>query len=217
MQAKGILNYRVIIFDCDGVILDSNHLKSEAMGEAVASYGPDLTAQFVRYHKEHGGISRYEKFDYFLKVMAKSYSEAEYKKLLEKLSSLVRVKLIDVPQTNGAFEFIKHAYQNSDLYIVSGGDQSELREVFRKRNMTKYFRGIFGSPTSKTDHCKNILEYLPLGERALMIGDSRLDYIAAKSCGFDFVFISGYTEMEHWRTFCAENSLKHYPDLQTLL
>ena len=185
------------------------------MGEAVADYGPDLASQFVHYHKEHGGISRYEKFDHFLKVMAKSYSEVEYRKLLEKFSSLVKLKLIGVPLTNGAFEFIKHVYQKSDLYIVSGGDQNELCDVFHKRKMAKYFRQIFGSPTSKTDHCKNILEYLPPGARALMIGDSRLDYVAAKSCGFDFVFISGYTDMENWQTFCTENSLKHYPDLQT--
>ena len=213
---RTILKYPVIIFDCDGVILDSNHLKSDAMGEAVAHYGPELVARFVSYHKENGGISRYEKFDYFLKKMVKKYTEEEYKNLLSKLSGLVKAKLVDVPPTKGAFEFIERACQKSDLYIVSGGDQSELREVFGRRDMAKYFKDIFGSPTSKIDHCKNILRSLRHDESALLIGDSRLDYLAAKSCGFDFVFISGYTDMEHWHTFCSENSLKHFPDLHTL-
>ena len=211
------MKYPIIIFDCDGVILDSNQLKSDAMGEAVAHYGPKLVARFIHYHKKNGGVSRYEKFDHFLKKMAKSYSEEEYKNLLRRLSSLVKAKLVDVPMTRGALEFIKHAHHNSNLYVVSGGDQNELREVFSKRDITKYFKGIFGSPTTKVDHCKKILESLRNHERALLIGDSRLDYVAAKSCGFDFVFISGYTDMEHWQTFCSENSLEHFPDLQTLL
>ena len=210
------MKYPIIIFDCDGVILDSNQLKSDAMGEAVSHYEPDLVARFVRYHKENGGISRYEKFDHFLRKMAKSYSEEEYKRLLRRLSGLVKAKLLDVPMTKGALEFIQYAQDISDLYVVSGGDQTELREVFGKRDLTKYFKDIFGSPTSKVDHCKKILKRLRSDERALLIGDSRLDYLAAKSCGIDFVFISGYTDMEHWHAFCSENSLDHFPDLHTL-
>ena len=210
------MNYSVIIFDCDGVILDSNKLKSEAMEEAVGDYDRDLVSQFIRYHKEHGGISRYEKFDYFLRKMAKNYSEKEYKRLLDRLSDFVRAKLIEVPLTNGAFEFMHDAHQSTDLYIVSGADQNELREVFSKRDLAKFFRGIYGSPTTKVDNCKKIKSNLRVSDSVLMIGDSRQDYIAANSCGFDFVFISGYTDMEHWQEFCNENSLQHFPDLYAL-
>ena len=186
------------------------------MGEAVADYPPDLAAHFVHYHKENGGISRYEKFDFFLRNMAKNYTEKEYKRLLNKLSKLVRAKLIDVPLTNGALDFINHVYQRSDLYIVSGGDQDELRDVFKERDMAKYFCEIFGSPAKKVDLCKTIKNNLQSDKKVLFIGDSRLDYIAADASGFDFVFLSGYTEMENWKAFCAENSVSHYPDLQTL-
>jgi phosphoglycolate phosphatase-like HAD superfamily hydrolase len=185
------------------------------MGEAVSEYDPDLAARFVQYHKDNGGISRYEKFDHFLRKIVNNYSEEEYKRLLERLSNLVRDKLVTVPLTNGAFNFINHVYQQSHLYIVSGGDQVELRDVFRQRDMDKYFHGIFGSPTSKVDHCKNIVSNFHSAKKGLLIGDSHLDYIAAKSCGFDFVFISGYTDMDDWLAFCTENGLRHHPDLKS--
>ena len=210
------MKYPIVIFDCDGVILNSNHLKSEAMREAVADYPPDLVAQFVHYHKKNGGISRYEKFDYFLRNMANRYTKKEYNRLLNRLSTLVRTKLIDVPLTNGALDFIRLVHQQSDLYIVSGGDQDELRDVFKERDLAKYFHEIFGSPAKKVDLCMTIKNNLQFDKKALLIGDSQLDCIAADACGFDFVFISGYTEMENWQAFCAENSVSHYPDLQTL-
>ena len=60
-----IAKYDFYIFDCDGVILDSNNLKSRAYAEALTAEPLELVLEFVEYHKENGGISRYEKFKYY--------------------------------------------------------------------------------------------------------------------------------------------------------
>ena len=67
-----ILNYDYLIFDCDGVILDSNRLKSQAFSDALPDESLEQVKTFVEYHKEHGGISRYEKFRYYFREMKKS-------------------------------------------------------------------------------------------------------------------------------------------------
>jgi phosphoglycolate phosphatase-like HAD superfamily hydrolase len=182
----------------------------------VEDYGVDLTSRFVEYHRENGGISRYQKFDHFLRNMADSYTDAEYQRLLSKFSSVVRSKLLAVDLTAGAVEFIRRKHSESILYIVSGGDQSELREVFTKRGLSHYFQKILGSPTDKSDHCNRIRNNLGADSRALFIGDSRLDHQAAQNCDFDFIFLSGYTDMDDWRDYCAANRLNHYTDLTTL-
>ena len=64
-----IAKYDFFIFDCDGVILNSNNLKSKTFAEALAGEPPDLVAEFVEYHKNNGGISRYKKFWYYYKTM----------------------------------------------------------------------------------------------------------------------------------------------------
>ena len=39
---KRISQYKYLIFDCDGVILNSNNIKTEAFGEVVAYFGDKL-------------------------------------------------------------------------------------------------------------------------------------------------------------------------------
>lgn len=206
-------NYPVTIFDCDGVILDSNQLKSDAMAESVKEYGSELGERFVAYHRQNGGISRYKKFDYFLRNLVGSYSEAEYRQLLSTFSTLVKKKLVDVPLTTGALEFIETCYRQSDVYIVSGSDQEELREVFTQRNLAKYFVDIFGSPTGKHTHCTHILSRYSSNTPAVFFGDGRQDHLAARDNEIEFIFISNYTDMDDWREYCSEHEIRHFTDL----
>ena len=216
-EVSGVFDYPIIVLDCDGVILDSNQLKSDAMGEAVSDYGEDLTRRFVRYHREHGGISRYAKFETFLRDMAKDWSADRYDYLLDRLSKLVREKLLSVPYTAGAEAFLARAARGSRLYIVSGGDQQELVWAFGQRGSAHYFDAILGSPTAKQAHCDSIRQTLDPGTRVLFIGDSRLDHEAARASDFDFLFLSGYTEFEGWRAYCADNGLAHVSDFLQLM
>ena len=64
-----IKQYKSIVFDCDGVVLDSNVVKTEAYFRTAKNLGAsDRDAQaLVDYHVRLGGISRYHKFDYYLR------------------------------------------------------------------------------------------------------------------------------------------------------
>ena len=62
-----INRFRTIIFDCDGVILDSNKVKSSAFYEVALVYGEEAANALVKYNSENGGISRFKKFEHFLK------------------------------------------------------------------------------------------------------------------------------------------------------
>jgi beta-phosphoglucomutase-like phosphatase (HAD superfamily) len=50
-----------IIFDFDGVILESVTVKTEAFRELFSSE-PDCPDEIVEFHKRNGGMSRYDKF-----------------------------------------------------------------------------------------------------------------------------------------------------------
>ena len=56
---------KAIIFDFDGVILDSVDVKTKAFKQMYSIYGDDVMRKVVDYHLLNGGISRYEKFKYF--------------------------------------------------------------------------------------------------------------------------------------------------------
>ena len=63
-----IQEYDFFIFDCDGVILNSNSIKNFAFRLTLKNENKDLVDSFIKYHKENGGISRYEKFQHFFKI-----------------------------------------------------------------------------------------------------------------------------------------------------
>ena len=71
--------YQTIIFDCDGVILNSNFQKIEAYRNTAIRYGAseNQADQLAKHNIKLNGISRYVKFKYFLKeIMGEEILEA---------------------------------------------------------------------------------------------------------------------------------------------
>ena len=56
---------KAIIFDYDGVIAESNKVKSNAYEKMYVKYGTKIAAKVMNHHKKNGGISRFKKFKLF--------------------------------------------------------------------------------------------------------------------------------------------------------
>lgn len=189
-----IFNYDVYIFDCDGVILDSNNLKLDAMSEALRFYKiPDNQVnQSIEYFRNNFGLSRYKHVRYFIdnifsrKVSSDELYESILKKYAENCVSLYHIAKIN----DGFIEFIKSISSDKHCYIASGSDQDELRGVFSFRNLDEYFSGIYGSPKAKCENVKDILNK-HVGCKTLMFGDALSDLKAAKTNNIEFIFVSG--------------------------
>ena len=192
-------NYDVYIFDCDGVILDSNKLKSAAFRDALAGEPIDKVDDLVEFHKTNGGISRYEKFKYFYEVIHPSIDkEDKCKKAILRFGEIVSERLQVVDYIPGVEDFLKYSKSLSkELYVNSGGDEKELRNLFSERNISKYFNEIYGSPHTKEKNVERILKFYKKNTRYLFFGDSKSDYLAAKSFDIDFVYISGVSEWQN--------------------
>ena len=61
-----LAGYKYIVFDCDGVILDSNQIKTDAFTYALSSYKKSEINKLISYHKKWWSF-RYRKFNYFFK------------------------------------------------------------------------------------------------------------------------------------------------------
>ncbi len=203
--------YKTIIFDCDGVILNSNKLKTDAFYEVGLNYGEGPAKELVSYHKLNGGISRYHKFDYFIDTIIPKYNyekkDINKELLLNKYAELVKIKLIEC-QVCPKLEDFKRKTINSKWLIVSGGDENELREIFSIRKIADIFNGgIFGSPSSKKKILKRELSSKNIRRPALLIGDSKYDYFAAKDQNIEFIFLSCWTELNNWKKFVKDEGI----------
>ena len=211
--------YKTLVFDCDGVVLNSNQLKIQAYYDVAIKFGANKTqAQaLVDYHVKLGGISRYPKFEYFLReIMQQKVSEHPMQALLDSFTAEVKRLLTDCEIARDLMR-VREANPNAKWMIISGGDQAELRDIFQQRGIDKLFdAGIFGSPDNKDIILARELDAGNIVEPALFIGDSRYDHQASTNAGLDFVFLSAWTDVEDWQDYCANHQITVFNHLGDL-
>jgi phosphoglycolate phosphatase-like HAD superfamily hydrolase len=197
--------FKTWVFDCDGVILDSNHLKTDAFYEVALPYGKENAEKFIQYHKNNGGISRYEKFFYFFQsILQKSDFTNEMNAALAQYAKIIREKLSASSETDGVRDCLNNLSENAIAIIVSGGNQDEIREIFHLKGLDFSFSGIFGSPIDKKTIIHSLLTSKYIVPPVIFIGDSRYDYEVAKFYNFSFVFMSQYSEFKDWEEFFSD-------------
>tara|TARA_B100001093_G_C26849959_1_gene1024647 strand:+ start:3509 stop:4174 length:666 start_codon:yes stop_codon:yes gene_type:complete len=190
-----INGYDNFIFDCDGVILDSNSVKSEIFYETLSDENESYRKQFIEYHHLNTGISRYRKFDYYFSHIKK---QNDYKKeldfLLKRFSSLLYEKFLKCSLTKGVEDLLQYLNQSDkNVVLVSASDEIELISIFKQRSLDKYFNTILGSPKDKIMNIKSLVSIENNIDKSIFFGDSKSDYDAAKYFKIDFVFISRYS------------------------
>lgn len=207
MEVK-IKRYKTLVFDCDGVILNSNQLKTDAFYQVALPFGEQAATEFVHYHTENGGISRYEKFAYFLEHIAPPINNnPSLETLLSQYAQYVTEGLLSCEVAAGLKE-LRALTPNSRWLIVSGGDQNELRDIFAQRGLLDLFDGgIFGSPDTKDVILARELASSNIQKPALFLGDSKYDYQAAIKANLDFVFLSDWTEVKRWEEWVEEKDI----------
>ena len=181
--------YKVLLWDFDGVIMDSNPVRTLGFEEVLKQYPTEQVKQLIAFHKQNGGLPRYDKFRYFFeKIRGEQVSNEEINRLSAQFSDIMMSLLLNeallIPDS---LAFIKANYQKFAMHVVSGSDQTELRKICAHFRLDQYFISIVGSPVLKPKLVKQLLQqysYTP-GEAAF-IGDSINDYDAAAENAIDF-------------------------------
>lgn len=184
---------RAFVFDCDGVLLDSNAMKCEAFVEALARYPSDVVAAFSVHQRKSFGRSRYRLFeDFFQDFLDRPAEDGEMETLLDSFAAACRRGYEAAPMADGSHDFLSEAAREAALFVVSGSDQDELNEVFHLRGLDVYFAEILGSPTTKTDHLADLQARYPTHAFEVFFGDAEADFAAAENVGMRFHYISRY-------------------------
>lgn len=180
---------KAIVFDFDGVILESAKIKTEAFADVVKDYPKQQVEAFVAYHMTHMGISRHVKFKYFIEeILKQDYSEEVEKRLADRFFDIVFSRVMECPFVPGAKEFLERNHTKYDMYIASGTPEEELRKVVEGRNLYPYFKHIYGTPMKKEEIVKAICrEYQHSREEMIFVGDASTDLRAAEHTGLPFI------------------------------
>jgi len=85
-----------ILFDFDGVILDSMPIREYGFRKIFEQYSDEFINKLLEYHNKNGGLSRYIKIRYFYeKLLNQNISDEKVNMKAEEFSIIMKKELIN--------------------------------------------------------------------------------------------------------------------------
>jgi phosphoglycolate phosphatase-like HAD superfamily hydrolase len=210
---------RSILFDCDGVILNSNRVKKDAYFKVAAShYGYSLANLLLEYLAINTGNTREFIFNHFINnIVPSGVLGPSVNQLVSEVATEIHQGLMDCEIDSSIYE-LREKTPNSKWFVVSGGVQNELLEIFEKRSLIEMFDGgIYGGPMTKDEILKSLFKKNLLELPSLYIGDSQFDFEVSEKFNLDFIFVTNWTEFKDWKNYCYSNKISFISSLSDLV
>lgn len=179
---------RVLILDFDGVVIESNAVKTLAFQQVFARF-PDHADAMMEFHHTHVSASRFEKFDHLLGLAGRRGDGGLRDELAADFSARVLQVMTAVPLVRGAESFLRSITPRVPTYLASVTPEAELAVILERLGLRRWFRGVYGCPPwTKADAILDVLEREAVKpDEALLIGDSAGDQRAAGMTGVNFL------------------------------
>jgi phosphoglycolate phosphatase-like HAD superfamily hydrolase len=190
---------RVVVFDFDGTLVDSNRVKEVCLHRTVAGLcGGEAALAAAR----KAGGDRYQIFeDVARKLSTTSDTEAiasHARVLVNTYSRCCAMGIIAAVERRGA----RHALADLSrrglrIWVLSATPHRYLTELLRRRGLLRWLRGSYGSSVSKEQGLRKIMTT----ERAnrnnvLFVGDGPDDQRAARAVGVKFAAVIAEARVE---------------------
>jgi phosphoglycolate phosphatase-like HAD superfamily hydrolase len=174
-----------LVFDCDGIILESTDIKSRAFFALAEPFGPEAQHRFRKYHEEHAGVSRFNKFAWLYEtVVGREISAVESEELGRRFTQLCREEVLAAPFVPGFQALLDRWHGRVPLFVASGTPHQELAEILEARGVAGKFHGVYGTPPAKAALLRRLIADHSLDPAStVMIGDGETDYEAARQAG----------------------------------
>ncbi len=209
--------YKNIIFDFDGVLADSNPVRINGFKELFKEFPQEQVDALVAFSTVNGGLSRYVKIKHFFNsIRHEDVQQQDIDRYAQKYSVIVKADVIAAEAIDGSVEFLKSFAGQYTYSIVSGSDQTELRDVCQQRGIRLFFKEILGSPVSKEQNLDDLIRKnaWEIGS-CVFVGDSVNDYKAAHAVGV--AFIGRNSGMTDWRAYTDVQAFDVFSELPQYL
>lgn len=197
MTTSARSNVTGIVFDFDGVLVDSNSIKRDAYFHAFNDWpgARAVVAEVVDVSAANAG-NRYDVIDEILASLTRAGVASSARKrarltlslLAERYSAYCGSRVRDCPEIKGAEELLVRLSTTLPLYVNSATPEVLLRDLVEHRNWTRFFRLTCGSPNDKVVNLRRIAD--EAGHRPaelVFVGDSEPDQLASSRFGCSFI------------------------------
>ncbi len=183
------MTLRAILLDFDGVILESNRVKTEVFREIFSRF-PEHLGAMMQFHEQNAWASRYLKLDHLVfDRLGRPSDVALRDELAAEFGRLTLERLTVTPFVVGAKEFLAEFSARIPLAVISVTPQTDLETVVIRRDIGGFFSGVYGCPPwTKVSASRDFLENCHISPAdTVLIGDAPGDERAAGEIGCEFV------------------------------
>lgn len=186
------MNIKVVVFDFDGTLVDSNHFKGNAWF-AVFKDDPKIPPSLVADVLARNLGTR---FDIVRDILVRSgIPSSKIESLVDKYAArfddLVQHAIADRGLISGADETLNVLSSQYCLYVNSGTSAPALLASVEGLGIKKYFKGVHGTPPTKEENLRVILGREGIvPEELVVVGDGEGDWRSAQSCGTFFIAVA---------------------------
>ena len=202
MNSDKIYNFikskKLIFWDFDGVIKDSNKIKNDSF-LTVLNFrnNKQIKNKITNHHSSNLGMSRYKKIPLYLSWTDEIITKEKISFYLEEFSNNSINLVIDCEPIPGAFEMVKFLSLNSLNILVTATPEKDIDKILNKISLKNYFHKIYGAEMEKYAVLKEVLSNSSNKiNDFIFIGDSEIDVKAAISNKVTFLLKVGKDNLE---------------------
>lgn len=200
---------RVVFWDFDGVIKESNDVKGRGFIELFVEYGSNVSTKIMNHHLHNLGMSRYEKIPIYMDWCGLIVTEESIKEYSRKFSSIILEKVINSPWVPGVKEYIEVNRYDQIFILVTATPYNEIEQILKILKFDSNFSYIYGAPLRKSVAINNgLLKTNHKSHEAVMVGDGITDLQAAHACGISFLLRKHHSNIDlqkEWPEVSFEN------------
>ena len=196
---SNIFETKIMVFDFDGVIIDSAEVKIDEYRNLFSQFTKNETTlnEIINIYKNSAGIPRETTLKKVFKVVLdKTISNQEVEDLSLDFSKRIFQRLETIEPLKGVLEYLT-IHREVNKYIISGAPNSDVSYLTKKLKLSKYFKSIKGGPLNKKNEMINIRKLTNVkAQEIVYFGDQKNDCIAAKSAGVGFIGINAGSNLD---------------------
>ncbi|MGM3175584.1 MULTISPECIES: HAD family hydrolase [Dickeya] len=187
-----------IVFDMDGVLIDSNPFKISVAKRVMQSILPEAAMVFAEHFRKNFGQTRKAHFTWaYENVLARhGFTEEIVDTLIEQYGKLIAENYASCDVTAGTRSLLSQLHR--PCYVLTGSDQHEARALLGGHQLNTQFVDILGGPVNKSDNLKNVIHTYGINPaESVFIGDALHDFEVASHFGLSFILVTQYMPFDN--------------------
>ncbi|TDC83977.1 HAD family hydrolase [Micromonospora sp. KC606] len=185
-----LAGYDTVVFDLDGVVVDSNELKIAALTKALADLDPNVVRPFLDQFRCTFGRTRREHFaSLYAEHLGRTGDfDRFYRTYAGRYAALLAEIYPTAPLCRGASAMLHGlAVRGVPMAVATGTATTEAEQVLTVNGLRPYLGQVLGGERPKHERLREIP-----GARKVLVGDSSQDRASALRAKTGFVFVTRY-------------------------